>query len=336
MQRLRLGLKRAVLTILWPLRRFFDPRFQGVADAARSSVEATLEATTILGRSVAELEGRLDELFASLSASVAEVHREATKASGTYLERLASKETRDLDPVVAPLYDREAGYTGFAAQRGLWFNPPVWIGYEGGDAFVRGVNERIAEVPYVFAAIGGLEPGARILDVGAAESTVALSLASLGFDVTALDIRPYPISHPRLRSIVAAIENWETDERFDAVVCLSTIEHVGLGAYGEKPTDGRADLAAMRRMLEVTKPGGRLLLTTRFGPAATDELQRTYDHSGLDQLLEGWKVNDLTMLRREDDTTWAIADGVGADDSSEAVALVTATRPKPASRRRSS
>src|SRR5207248_5226784 len=102
-----------------------------------------------------------------------------------------------------------------------------------------------------------------ILDVGAAESLVALSLAMLGYEVTALDLRPYSFEHPRLCSVNAAVEEWKHEnESFDAVVCLSTIEHVGLGAYGEDAKDGRADLDAMKRMRELVKPRGLLVLTT--------------------------------------------------------------------------
>jgi SAM-dependent methyltransferase len=327
--------KRIAKAILWPLSRFFDPRFEGINQALHANTVATLEATTLLGRSIADLQAQVDADTAELRRLLEETHREAAKASRSYFQQLLGGSTDDIDADVASVLDRETGAEGFAAQRGLWFNPPVWVGYDPGDVVVRAVNERIAEVPHVFRALLRLDPGARILDVGASESTVALSLASLGYDVTALDVRPYPFSHPRLRSIVAAVEDWETKERFDAVVCLSTIEHIGLGAYGEESSDSRADLAAMRRMHQLTKPNGLLVLTTRFGEPDVDELQRTYDKGGLDELLEGWKVEDLTILRREDETTW-IADGAGQQPpDTEAVALVTATRAKAPARRRS-
>ena len=50
---------------------------------------------------------------------------------------------------------------------------------------------------------GGAEPprtGARILDIGSAESTFPLSAASLGYRVTAIDQRPLAYSHPNLES----------------------------------------------------------------------------------------------------------------------------------------
>jgi cyclopropane fatty-acyl-phospholipid synthase-like methyltransferase len=128
--------------------------------------------------------------------------------------------------------------------------------------------------------------------------------------------------------VTGPIEGWdEKNETFDAIVCLSTIEHVGLGAYGEEARDERADFAAMKRMRDLVKPGGLLVLTTRFGTAGEDEFQRTYDRLALEQLLEGWQVEELTVLRRDGETSWSVADGsADADDGVEKVALVTATR----------
>ena len=279
--------KRIAKAILWPLSRFFDPRFEGINQALHVNTLASIEATTLLGRSIADLQAQTEASIADLRRLLEETHKEASKASRSYFEHLLQGSTSDIDVDVASVLEREAGHRGFAAQRGLWFNPPVRVGYAPGDVVLRGVSERIAEIPYVFSAVGRLKAGASILDVGAAEShdRPVSRLTRLRGD-RRIDVRPYPFSHPRLRSVVGAVEEWETNERFDAVVCLSTIEHIGLGAYGEEASDGRADLAAMRRILELTKPGGMLVLTTRFGEPDVDELQRTYDRDGLDALLE--------------------------------------------------
>ena len=83
----------------------------------------------------------------------------------------------------------------------------------------------------------------------------------------------------------------------------------------------------MKRMRELVKPRGLLVLTTRYGQAEADEFQRTYDRSGIDELLDGWQVEELSIVRRDGDTSWSLADGsADADDDVEKVALVTATR----------
>ena len=124
------------------------------------------------------------------------------------------------------------------------------------------------------------------------------------------------------------IEDWDTSDEFDAVVCLSTIEHVGLAAYGQEER-AEADIAAMRRLHELTKPHGLLVLTAPFGESFhVDDFQRTYDREQLDKLLAGWNVDDLTILRRASLTCWQIDDGgtEQAGEGSELVALVTARR----------
>ena len=328
------ALKRVGRIVLWPLRRFFDPRFQGVSEAINQVVISDAESTAILGRSLAEIQAATEEIQAAteeiqaatqeLGPVLTETRGLAERASGAYFERLETGSPSDLDASVARLLNYSESHRGYAAQRQLWFNPPLSIAYEPRSVRLVEVNERMAEVPHAYRALARLDPGTRVLDVGATESTVALSLACLGYDVTAIDIRPYPLSHPRLRTVVGPIEEWTDEEAFDAVVCLSTIEHVGLPAYGAERKPG-ADLAAMRRVHELTRPGGLLVLTTRFGEHGEDDFQRTYDRAGLDRLLEGWEIDELNVVRREDATTWMVTDEeIGESD--EAVVLVSATR----------
>ena len=64
----------------------------------------------------------------------------------------------------------------------------------------------------------------------------------------------------------------------------------------------------MKRIRELTRPDGVLVLTTAVGRPSVGELGRVYDREGLDQLLEGWDVADLTLVQRRDDTTWITID----------------------------
>jgi SAM-dependent methyltransferase len=331
MSGLKAMVRRVARFLLWPVRRYFDPRFTGLGLALQENIRLTLESTELLGRSLAELSSSLAEANSRLinvHDLVEATHTEAQKASGVYFDRVRAGAPRDLDDKTAALLNFESGSRGLAAQSGLWFNPPVSIEYRPGEVALGTVNERAAEVPYVFRGVAGLAPGARILDVGATESLVAFSLASLGYDVTALDPRPYGLEHPNLRTVVGTIEDWDAEGGYDAIVCLSTVEHIGLGAYGVEATGDGADAAAVRKMRELTAPGGRLLLTTRFGRAAVGEVERTYDRAGLEALLDGWEVQDLSFARRTGKSTWELAEPGGEPEpDAELVALVTATRP---------
>ncbi|MDQ4145080.1 MAG: methyltransferase domain-containing protein [Actinomycetota bacterium] len=308
---------------MWPARRFFDPRFAALQNLIAAEVATRTEALELTGRALHELLGRAEEAeraLARLTLGFPEIREE-------WLDRATSGTVEDIDDSLARILNYAASHTGFAAQAHLWFNPPVLVMYAPRHVFLAHVNERICEVPYAFRALAGVGPGARVLDVGATESTLCLSLASLGYQVTAVDPRPNPLTHPLLHVVVGQIDELE-EAPFDAVMCVSTIEHIGLAAYEQPGEDGRADLAAMRRIRELTKPGGLLVLTVPYGPAKVDEQSRRYDAAGLEELLGGWLVEDRTFVAHRDPVTWVAADHPpdGGEGEEEAVALVTARR----------
>jgi 2-polyprenyl-3-methyl-5-hydroxy-6-metoxy-1,4-benzoquinol methylase len=333
---------RAIARILlWPIRRFFDPRFQGVVDrvdAARNEADERHRVSMLLQEGVDQLHGLIrtdmeatSEAFTVLGRSVRDIEtmvEDAWRGSRSYVEQIAEGSIEQVDQQIARLLNHANSHEGFAAQQSVWFNPPVLVQYAPRKAFIRHVNERIAELPFVFRALAPVSPGAEILDVGASESTVCLSLATMGYRVTAIDPRPNPLSHPNLRIVVAKIEEWEETGTFPAIVCLSTIEHIGVGAYEQQGGDTRADLGAIRRLHELTEPGGLLILTTSFGRSRVDEFSRTYDRRGLDELLEGWEVGELGFLARIDETTWTLLNSSEPPEESEreVVAMISATR----------
>jgi hypothetical protein len=94
-----------------------------------------------------------------------------------------------------------------------------------------------------------------------------------------------------------AIDEWPAEGAFDAVLSL------------ERPPDA----AAMRRIGELTRPGAVLVL------------RAPYDRGRLDALLDGWNIEELTVLRRDGAGTWVVADD-GAASGVDAMALVTAVR----------
>ena len=311
-------LRRIARFLLWPVRRLLDPRFDGVRQNVDHTREKVLDAVDTY--SVANAEA-LTYVGEELRALEAEVRRLGRGAGG---EGAGSADLGELDPPLAELLTREGSHLGYAAEAGLWFNPPVWLRYDTGRVEVGGVNERIAELPFAFRALARLEPGARVLDVGAAESTFALSLATLGYEVTAIDRRPIRLRHPRLEVVEAALEDWDAEPGlYDAIFCISTVEHFGLAVYGEQKGDPAADRAAVARMRELLHPAGFLVLTLPFGSARTEENRRVYDQASLEQLLAGWSIDERTYVTQVDRRTWV---EVAPDAlSGEAAALLVAS-----------
>lgn len=265
----------------------------------------------------ADADPRFAELLRRCAAGDGQADIELAKLLHEQLPGLSDRivgehegERLPIGPGTADFLNWAMGHNGPAGQAGVWWNPPVTTFHHDGTVRTGDVNERIVELPYVFGAVGALPPGSHILDFGATESTVAFSLAALGHDVIAADLRPYPLQHPRLRAQVGPIEEWDGPERpLDAVVCLSALEHVGLGAYDEAPTDGDLDRTIAELFKSWLRPGGELVLTAPYGIWELGETQRVYDAAHLDALLAGWRIVDRAVCVQTAHDRWERADG---------------------------
>jgi hypothetical protein len=283
----------------WPLRRALDPRVQMTVH----EIDARLGSENLRRPTVHDRLDDLDRMGRDMLAGLG--WRDVAHPGG---------DLTGLDAPRAAYLNWAAGPEGYAAQAGLWFNPPE----------VLLVNERVVEQPFVFEALATLAKPALILDVGGSESTVGLSLATLGHKVTIVDPRGYPLIHPNLRSEACRLDQLsDPGEPFDAAVVLSAVEHFGLEHYGLGAIDGRMDLKALARLRELVKPGGLLVLTVPFAAqASVDDFQRVYDEDGLAALLRGWTVRTSLRVGRIDRLTWELGE---PSRERHGVALVTAS-----------
>ncbi len=289
----------------WPGRRLLDQRVLWLVSLVEDR----------LGRSDVTVHDRLEDLDRLARAQLQGLGF-LELDHGAPGRRLA-----DLSESVAGALNWAEGPDGYAAQAGVWFNPPVPVEHRAGAAGILLVNERIVEQPFVFAQVGAAPQ--RILDLGGAESTVALSLATLGHDVTVVDPRGYPVAHPNLTIVAERLETHAAAAPYDVAVALSAVEHFGLGHYAG--AEGSADdRAALARLRELVRPGGRLVLTVPFAAqASADDFQRVYDLAGLDALLAGWRVEQRVAAWQVERTQWRLG-RCEEPLASRGVALVTA------------
>ncbi len=158
-----------------------------------------------------------------------------------------------------------------------------------------------------------LQPASRVLDVGAGDSIFPVYLARQGHRVTAIDLHMDGSLGERHGVEVEYVRSDMTrlplpDAAFDAVFCISVIEHL-------PEPEVRKALAELRR---VVRPGAPLLLTTDFYDDADAEIW--HRSPGLEFRVE-WRVFDEERLRRLilDAPGWRLAGELDLDVDWEAV-----------------
>jgi SAM-dependent methyltransferase len=142
-------------------------------------------------------------------------------------------------------------------------------------------TDRLIEYPLLFQHLDLKPSQSHLLDFGCVEDLLPMHLCAMGYRVTGLDFRPYPFRHERFDFIQSDILSWQPPKNhFDAAISISTIEHVGLGAYGD-PVAADGDKIAVAKLLDALKPAGRLILTVPAGRAVTTATMRIYDPARL-------------------------------------------------------
>ncbi|MFC1739680.1 class I SAM-dependent methyltransferase, partial [Planctomycetota bacterium] len=148
------------------------------------------------------------------------------------------------------------------------FNVPIKFGPQG----IRAVNERIIEVPFVLSHVQGEK--LKILDFGCTRSWISLSLASSGHKVYGVDLRDYNFKHKNFTFHKGDILNFDQRD-FDIVICLSTLEHIGLGAYGED-YNPQVLRDVIQKIYKILKATGVLILTLPVGVSSVDDFERSF------------------------------------------------------------
>lgn len=192
-------------------------------------------------------------------------------------------------------------------------------------------NERIIEIPWVFSQLDFKKKG-KVLDIGWLESTVAVSLATAGFEVTGVDLRAGELHHPNLTSIAGDIcKTSFAANTFDYVILLSTLEHIGLDTTYGSVEESSTDQKAINECLRVLKPGGKLLLTTPVAKRShQDSFMRWYTTAGLKKMLSAWNsVTSSYYVPSKDRQYWKESSAKALPEPPAfGVALVTAEKPK--------
>jgi SAM-dependent methyltransferase len=228
-----------------------------------------------------------------------------------------------------------AGYVQYRWEyiRGILNNPALLTVFQRGDVlpsnYGRRIDERVVEYAWAFSQLTK-SPG-RLLDAGSSFNfeiildalqtyDKELTIITLSPEKRAFWQRDISYHYGDLRNTPFR-EGW-----FDEIVCLSTLEHVGMynANYGADPNmriDDAGYLDAMRELLRILMPGGTALITVPYGqPQETfwnnQLFMRQFDRERLSRLMAAaHEMETRTKFYRYTESGWQTSTQQACDNA---------------------
>ena len=116
-------------------------------------------------------------------------------------------------------------------------------------------------------------------------------------DVDFYDYRPADLHLSGLKSLEGNLHNlpFETSS-VKSISCMHTIEHIGLGRYGD-PIDPEGDIKAIRELKRVVEVGGSLLFVTPVGqPKIEFNAHRIYSYEQIMTYFDGFELKEFSLI----------------------------------------
>jgi SAM-dependent methyltransferase len=142
-------------------------------------------------------------------------------------------------------------------------------------------SERLVEYEFVARNLVSSKKQADILDIGSGSSLLAKAIGELGkgkWQVFRIDI-----AESNCDARMDARMTGFRKEVFSQVICISTIEHIGIGINsGDDDEDG--DLKTVKEILRILKKGGSAIISVPYGKIKKLNY-RVYDRHALSRLV---------------------------------------------------
>lgn len=165
------------------------------------------------------------------------------------------------------------------------------------DSLLAGViSERLVEYPFLQRNLISTTTKARILDVGSAEPRMALSIGKHNIsnsDIACIDINQIAPENTEFFAFLRMDSRnlGFRDELFDQIICISTIEHIGIPSAISETFDVDGDIKTISECYRVLKKGRTVILTLPYSDIKEQKKEyRIYDRISLDNLISIFSI----------------------------------------------
>lgn len=143
----------------------------------------------------------------------------------------------------------------------------------------------------------------KVKEIGALEhvdissSLYFSSIVSAFMPVRFYDFRPAKLNLSNLKSDSANLLNLKfEDNSIDSLSCMHTVEHVGLGRYGDE-IDVDGDLKAAKELSRVVSKGGSLIFVVPIGkPKIEFNAHRIYSYDMVISMFPGFSIKEFSLI----------------------------------------
>lgn len=116
-------------------------------------------------------------------------------------------------------------------------------------------------------------------------------------DVDFYDYRPADLHLSGLRSLEGNLHSLPFDTNSVlSISCMHTVEHIGLGRYGD-PIDSEGDLKAIKELKRVVQHKGNVLFVTPVGkPKIEFNAHRIYSYEQIISYFDGFELKEFSLI----------------------------------------
>ncbi len=166
-----------------------------------------------------------------------------------------------------------------------------WLLYRAPKYF-----DRDLEYPWVIKHIDIKE--GKLLDIGSTVGIMLKELLPQGLEIYCLDLNVRAKIDSSIKFSTGDVRSTDfKDNLFNTITCISTLEHVGVEGRYKVKKDEFGDIKAMKEMLRILKPGGKLVLTVPYGAKDMLPFNKLYNKERLSELFKGYNLKVSEYLR---------------------------------------